>query len=103
MPDPGSPRIVVRRAFGMKIEIFAASGCKSCAAAGDALKNVAATVSSNVAWRMVNVLDELDYAVDLGVLSLPSVAVDGELLFTSLPSPARFREVLEKHARKSNP
>ena len=60
----------------MKIEIFAASGCKSCAAAGDALKNVAATVSSNVAWRMVNVLDELDYAVDLGVLSLPSVAVE---------------------------
>ena len=86
----------------MKIEIFAASGCKNCAAAGDALKNAAATVSSNVEWRMVNVLDELDYAVELGVLSLPSIAVDGKLLFTSLPSPARFREALQAHARRSN-
>ena len=46
------------------------------------------TGSRQVEWRDVDVLDELDYAVELGVLTLPAIAIDGELAFASLPSPA---------------
>ena len=47
-----------------------------------------------VAWRDVNVLEEMDYAVALGVISLPALAIDGELVFPALPTPQRLRAEL---------
>ena len=80
----------------VKIEIIAAPGCKQCAAAQHELRAVAVSVlgESNVVWREVNVLEELDYAVTLGVLSMPAVAVNGALKFSSLPTPAQLRAAL---------
>ena len=60
------------------------------------LREVAVAVVPGVEWRLVNVLDELDYAITLGVLSLPSVVIDGEVLFASLPTAKQLRCALEK-------
>jgi len=62
----------------MKIELFFTPGCAKCAGATTALKAAAETMPG-IEWREVNVLDDLDRAVDLGVLTLPALAVDGEL------------------------
>lgn len=80
----------------VRIEVIAAPGCSRCAGARDALHAVAMAVlgEGNVLWRDVNVLEELDYAVALGVLTLPAIAVNGELRFTALPSPEQFRRAL---------
>ena len=48
-----------------------------------------------VKWRKVNVLEELDYAVELGVLALPAMAIDGELVFRSHISAHRLRDALD--------
>jgi len=80
----------------MRIELFAAKGCQKCDASQDALREAAASFAPAVEWRMVNVLEELDYAVQIGVLHLPSVAVDGELLFAFLPTASQLRAALEK-------
>ena len=48
----------------------------------------------DVEWHEVNVVDNLDHAVELGVLTLPSIAIDGKLVFTSMPTVAQFREAL---------
>ncbi len=77
----------------MKIELFNAPGCESCATALVELQAVATTVSG-VEWCEVNVLDSLDRAVDLGVLTLPALAIDGELVFASLPTPEKLRRAL---------
>lgn len=69
----------------MKIELFYTPGCAKCAGATTALK-AAAQALPGVEWCEVNVLDDLDRAVDLGVLTLPALAVDGELVFTALPT-----------------
>jgi protein-disulfide isomerase len=45
-------------------------------------------------WREVNILQEMDYAVDLGVLSTPAIAINGELVFTSLPSSKQLQAAL---------
>ena len=82
----------------MKIEIFSAKGCQKCEASQAELHEVAVGMVPGVQWRLVNVLDELDYAVNLGVLRLPSVVIDGEVLFTSLPTARQLRAVLEKKA-----
>ncbi len=78
------------------IEIIAAPGCEKCAAARGELRAVAASVlgAENMVWRDVNVLDELDYAVTLGVLSMPAVAVNGALKFSALPTAEQLRTAL---------
>lgn len=85
----------------MKIEVFSSPGCAKCGHAKDVLKKVAEEVGGGrIEWREVNVLDEMDYAVRLGVLSTPAIAVNGELLFTSLPSERKLRQTLERMLRE---
>jgi thioredoxin 1 len=49
----------------------------------------------------LNVLDDLDYAVELGVMALPSIVIDGELVFTSTPTLAQLRDALiERHGAR---
>lgn len=80
----------------LKIEVITAPGCKKCASAQDELRAVAVSVlgEDSVVWCEVNVLEELDYAVTLGVLTTPAIAVNGELRFPSLPTAEQFRAVL---------
>lgn len=80
----------------VKLELFYAAGCASCDAARDALKVAASQEATNLVWRDVNVLDELDYAVELGVLTLPAIAIDGALAFSSLPSPSELRSAIAR-------
>ena len=82
------------------VELISSSGCKRCAAARDELRAAAAEVArDNLKWRDVNVLDELDYAVSLGVLTLPALAVNGKLVFTSLPTPRELKAELMKYTQ----
>jgi len=77
------------------VELFTASECTRCAMAEDVLRRVAESAGDNhLEWRVVDVLDEIDYAVALGVLSTPAIAIDGEVVFTSLPSEKKLRQEL---------
>ena len=78
----------------MKIELFYSPGCSQCAAAQASLKATAQQAIPGLEWCEVDVLDELDYAVELGVLTLPAIAVDGELVFSSLPTTEQLRGAL---------
>ncbi len=66
------------------------------------LKDTAEKAASDTVWRDVNVLDELDYAVELGVLTLPSIVIDGELVFSSLSTPHQLREALNRREGRAN-
>ena len=85
---------------GMKIELFYSPGCQECAAAQASLKAAAQQAVADLEWRELSVLDELDYAVELGVLTLPSIAVDGELVFSSLPTPKQLYEALKRRTAR---
>ena len=80
----------------VKIEAVTAPGCGKCAKAESELRAIAASVLGDgyLAWRDVNVFEELDYAVSLGVLTMPAIVVNGELIFSSLPTPEQFRATL---------
>ncbi len=86
----------------MYVEIFSSPGCSKCGHAKRLLRKMVETIDGNrIQWREVNILEELDYAVGLGVLSTPSIAIDGELVFTSLPGVKRLREELENRLEKT--
>jgi glutaredoxin len=76
----------------IRVEILAAPGCARCAAARERLKAVAEDIGGGrIRWREVDVTKETEYAVSLGVVSTPAIAVDGELVFATLPSEADLR------------
>lgn len=83
----------------MKLELFYSPGCVRCAEARDDLKSAALKIVPELDWRELNVIDELDYAVELGILTLPAIAIDSELVFSTLPTKRRLCAALSKHQK----
>ena len=80
----------------MKIELFFTPGCERCAANRSRLKATAEEAAGAVEWREIDITVDVDYAVQLGVLSAPALAIDGELAFSSLPTEKQLRAELQR-------
>lgn len=81
----------------LNIEVFYSPGCSKCGHAKDVLRQLADELGGDrIKWREVNILDEMDHAIELGVMSTPSIAINSELVFSSLPSAKKLRAELEK-------
>jgi len=81
----------------IQVEVFTAPGCGKCGRAKDVLKSVVdGWAEADIDWREVNILEELDYTVQLGVLSTPAIAIDGKLVFTGLPSEKKLLQALRE-------
>ncbi|OGA54731.1 MAG: thioredoxin [Betaproteobacteria bacterium RIFCSPLOWO2_12_FULL_62_13] len=86
----------------IKIEAFYSPGCSKCAQAKEMLKIIVEEIGKDcITWRDVNVLEEIDYAVELGVLSAPAIAIDGALVFPALPSAEKFARELRKRLEQA--
>ncbi|WP_018991693.1 glutaredoxin domain-containing protein [Aromatoleum toluclasticum] len=85
----------------IRVEIFSTPGCDRCARARQTLKAVAERLEA-VSWREVDVLSELDYAVELGVLTPPAIAIDGVLVFPSLRAPERLLAELRRRLERAD-
>ncbi len=80
----------------IQIEVFSSPGCSRCGQVFDLLQTITEELGADrIQWRKVNVLDELDYAVKLGVLSMPAIAIDGKLVFKTHPTAPTLRQALE--------
>ena len=77
--------------------MFYTPGCSACVAQHDELRAAAQATVKDLEWHDINILDNLDHAVDLGVLTLPSIVIDGEIAFTSMPTVAQLRKALIEH------
>lgn len=78
----------------MKIEMYYTPGCSACLARHDELRTAAEAAVSGLEWQDVNVLDNIDLAVNRGVLTLPAIVIDGEVAFTSMPTVNQLRKTL---------
>ena len=86
----------------MKIEVFYADGCGNCSASRRELKEAVLTAfSTEAAWSDIDIVKNIDYAVELGVLTVPAVAIDGELVFAKLPTAQQLVFELNARARRS--
>lgn len=86
----------------MKIEVFYADGCSNCSAARRELEDaVRAAFPSEAAWSEIDIVKNIDYAVELGVLTVPAVAIDGALVFAKLPTPEQLVSELTARARRN--
>jgi hypothetical protein len=85
--------------MNMKIEMFYSPGCSACLDRKGELRAAATTASKNVEWREINVLENVEHAVALGILTLPSIVIDGEVVFTSMPTAVQLRKALIERKR----
>lgn len=86
----------------MKIEVFYAKGCGSCVASRRDLKEgVLAAFPGAAAWSEVDIVENIDYAVELGVLTVPAVAIDGALVFAKLPTVQQMVTELTARGREN--
>lgn len=79
------------------VEVLTASGCGRCQRAKALAHEVAAEFGEGrVRYRERDVVEDIDYAVGLGVLCTPAIALDGELVFRALPGKAALREAIAR-------
>ncbi len=71
----------------IKIELFSASNCNRCIKAKKQLQNMIIKLAdSRLDYHELNVVNELDYAVSLGILITPAIAINGKLVFSAIPT-----------------
>ena len=83
--------------MSMNVEVFSIPGCRKCAQSREALQAVVEAFGQDkVTWREVHVVDDIEYAVALGVIAPPSIAIDGELVFPTLPTANKLKNALTR-------
>lgn len=81
----------------LKIDLITGAACPACDTIRGRLKTVIDAVDQRrIEYREIDVLEEFDYAVELGVLSTPAIAIDGKLAFSSPPSLKKLRQELHQ-------
>lgn len=79
------------------VELLFAGGCAKCAEARDALREE--TQALGARWHEIDVARNPNRAVDLGVVSTPALAIDGDLVFKTLPSASALRKAIRARVR----
>ena len=83
----------------VRVEVFSAPACGKCGQAKARLREVAEAMGvEQVHWREVNVLDDMDRAVELGVLSTPAIAINDRLVFNGTPTAKALRAAIQAAA-----
>ena len=77
------------------VDLFSSNVCSRCAQAKTDLRELIDELGAQqFELRIIDVVENLDYAVEVGVLATPALAVNGELIATSLPGKRKLRELL---------
>jgi hypothetical protein len=82
--------------MSVTVELIYVPPCVCCAKQCERLRQTArAILGDALIWRDLSVLEHFDYAASLGVLTLPAVAINGRVVFSSLPTPEQLSLALE--------
>ena len=85
----------------IKIELITSTACPACVTIKERLMTVIEELDqTRINFREIGVLENLDYAVKLGVLSTPAIVINGKLAFSSVPSLKKLQNVLQLHLQR---
>ena len=85
----------------LKIEVFSAPLCNKCLRAYQVVEAVLAEFdNASIELCKVDVVEEIDYAVSLGLRATPAIAFNGRLVFPALPAKPDLREAIQSWVRQ---
>lgn len=91
------PVFLFRNIMSLLIEIFSAPNCNTCSKSIDLLKKIIKELGeASITWRKINVLEDIDRAVALGVITTPAIVINNQLVISGLPSSDRLRQEIVK-------
>jgi len=82
-------------ANSVKVELLSVSNCNRCVKLKtEIVKLIHEFNEPRLNYQELDLVEDLDYAVSLGVLTTPSIAIDGQLVFSGAPKIHELKQAL---------
>lgn len=90
--------------MAVHLELFYSPYCPRCRKAREQVRSFASNwPSERLQFRELDVLEELDRAVAVGVLQTPALAINGQLVAAPIPSGRALETLLRQTLKRQKP
>lgn len=83
-----------------RVQVLSTPGCAGCAQAKRTVTDVLSELPG-LDWEEIDLVEHPEVAERYGVMSVPAIAIDGELAFASVPRPDALRERVKQTLERS--
>ena len=82
------------------VEDFMSPGCVGCPAVKEILKRLTEELSGEITVEEVDITVDTTRAAQYGVMSVPAIAINGELKFMGVPKKEELKNALMEELKK---
>jgi len=83
------------------VEDFMSPGCVGCPIVKEMLKSLSTELSGDMTVEEVDITVDTARAAQYGIMSVPSIVINGELKFTGVPGKEELKKALMEEMAKS--
>ncbi len=85
------------------VEEFMSPGCTGCPAARQMLKELSEELEGEMTVEEVDITVDTTRAAEYGIMSVPSIVINGVLKFTGVPKKEELKKALEEEFETDEP
>jgi len=85
------------------VEEFMSPGCVGCPAVKEMLKSLSEELSGEITVEEVDITVDTSRAAQYGVMSVPAIAINGDLKFMGVPKKEELKKALQEELGKDEP
>ena len=82
------------------VEEFMSPGCVGCPAVQEMLKRLSEELDGDITVEEVDITVDTTRAAQYGVMSVPAIAINGELKFMGVPKKEELKKALQEELNK---
>jgi len=83
------------------VEDFMSPGCVGCPAVKEMLKNLSEELGGDITVEEIDIAVDTTRAAQYGVMSVPAIAINGELKFMGIPKKEELKKALQEELNKN--
>ena len=82
------------------LEDFMSPGCVGCPAVKEMLKSLSEELTGKITIEEVDITVDTTRAAQYGIMSVPAIAINGELKFMEVPKKEELKKALQEELNK---